>query len=189
MSKELEAVNKWLKEYLTLCEKLNTNQQERMLLNNDSPYNILKTYFESIDNSNPSEALECLEKILNKVFGYGVQFTLDSLLLRGYNTKNMLEQECLGKTLEQDLDEAKTKIIDLKGIDTITIKRALLKAKKQEQKLDRVEKLTQLPFKERRKIGEKYIKWCENNNAEYDDATTMITWALCFKLKEVLNNE
>lgn len=67
MSKELEAVNKWLKEYLTLCEKLSTNQQERMLLNNDSPYNILKTYFESIDNVTPSEAMKELDEIIEYI--------------------------------------------------------------------------------------------------------------------------
>ena len=34
------------KEYLFLCEKLNTNMQEKMLLDSNSPYNILKNAFE-----------------------------------------------------------------------------------------------------------------------------------------------
>ena len=67
---------------------------------------------------------------------------------------------------------------------SVEIKEAL--EKKQNQKLDRVEYLTKATFKERRNIGEEYIKWCVKNNAKYDDTTTMITWAFCIKLKEVL---
>ena len=70
-----------------------------------------------------------------------------------------------------------------------SIKQALLNAQEQERKLDKVEKLTQLLFKDRRKIGQEYIKWCEKNNAMVNDATNMVTWVLCIKLKEVLNNE
>ena len=61
MSKELEALEKFLDDYLTLCEKLHTNRQEKMLLDSNSPYNVLKTYLEFINNSEPSDALECLE--------------------------------------------------------------------------------------------------------------------------------
>ena len=61
MSKELEALEKFLDDYLTLCEKLHTNQQEKMLLDKNSPYNVLKTYLEFINNAEPSQALECLE--------------------------------------------------------------------------------------------------------------------------------
>ena len=61
MSKERKALDDFIKDYLFLCEKLCTNKQEKMLLDSNSPYNVLKTYLESIDNSNPSEALECLE--------------------------------------------------------------------------------------------------------------------------------
>lgn len=46
MTKEQEALNNFLKEYLFLCEKLNTNMQEKMLLDSNSPYNILKQLFE-----------------------------------------------------------------------------------------------------------------------------------------------
>lgn len=46
MTKEQEALNNFLKEYLFLCEKLNTNMQEKMLLDSNSPYNILKNAFE-----------------------------------------------------------------------------------------------------------------------------------------------
>lgn len=63
MSRELEALEKFLDDYLTLCEKLHTNQQEKMLLDKNSPYNVLKTYLKFIDNSEPSEALKCLEHI------------------------------------------------------------------------------------------------------------------------------
>lgn len=46
MTKEQEALDNFLKEYLSLCEKLHTNQQEKMLLDSNSPYNILKNAFE-----------------------------------------------------------------------------------------------------------------------------------------------
>lgn len=46
MTKEQEALENFLKEYLFLCEKLHTNQQEKMLLDENSPYNILKKAFE-----------------------------------------------------------------------------------------------------------------------------------------------
>ena len=42
MSKEQKALDEFLKEYLYLCEKLHTNMQEKMLLDGNSPYNILK---------------------------------------------------------------------------------------------------------------------------------------------------
>ena len=61
MSKELEALEKFLDDYLTLCEKLHTNRQEKMLLDKNSPYNVLKTYLQFINNTEPSEALKCLE--------------------------------------------------------------------------------------------------------------------------------
>lgn len=66
MSKELEALEKFLDDYLTLCEKLHTNQQEKMLLDKNSPYNVLKTYLEFINNAESSEALKSLE-ILDKI--------------------------------------------------------------------------------------------------------------------------
>ena len=37
-----EALQKFLDDYLALCEKLHTNQQEKMLLDENSPYNVLK---------------------------------------------------------------------------------------------------------------------------------------------------
>ena len=66
MSKELEALEKFLDDYLTLCEKLHTNRQEKMLLDKNSPYNVLKTYLEFINNAESSEALKSLE-ILDKI--------------------------------------------------------------------------------------------------------------------------
>ena len=114
-------------------------------------------YLKSLDNVNPSEALRKLDDILNKVFDYGVQSVLDNLLLRGYNTKNMLKQECLGKTLDYDLDEAKTKIINLN--DYPIIKQALLKAQEQEKVLEIVKKKTVSIFQ---------LGCCKNVN-EYND--------------------
>ena len=66
MSKELEALEKFLDDYLTLCEKLHTNRQEKMLLDKNSPYNVLKTYLKFINNAESSEALKSLE-ILDKI--------------------------------------------------------------------------------------------------------------------------
>lgn len=103
------------------------------------------------------------------------------------NAKPSIALECLENI--KNFEGSYGTLYDSYCEELVTIKQALLKAQEQEQKLDRVEKLTQLIFKERRKMGEEYIKWCEKNNAKYDDATTMITWVLCFKLKEVLNNE
>ena len=42
MEKVFEALQKFLDDYLALCEKLHTNQQEKMLLDKNSPYNVLK---------------------------------------------------------------------------------------------------------------------------------------------------
>ena len=66
MSKELEALEKFLDDYLTLCEKLHTNRQEKMLLDKNSPYNVLKTYLQFINNAESSEALKTLE-VLDKI--------------------------------------------------------------------------------------------------------------------------
>ena len=66
MSKELEALEKFLDDYLTLCEKLHTNRQEKMLLDKNSPYNVLKTYLQFINNAESSEALKSLE-VLDKI--------------------------------------------------------------------------------------------------------------------------
>jgi len=56
------------------------------------------------------------EEILNKAFDYGVQATLDNLMLRGYDTKAMLKQECLGRRLDDDLDKDREILLsDLKN--------------------------------------------------------------------------
>lgn len=132
------------KEYMQALEEIRDFRygEDKLLVCQTEMYSTIKQALqrlESIDNANPSEALEY---ILNKVFGYGVQSTLDCLVLRGYNTKRMLEQECLGKTLEHDLDEAKTKITDLKGINTI--KQALIKAQENEKENARYKKVFEL---------------------------------------------
>lgn len=130
MSKELEALNYVWYNYYT--EELKQDEVEQIEKNLNIVQNGLKR-LEAIDNSIPSEALEELERILNKAFDYGVQSTLDNLLLRGYNTKNMLEQKYFGKSLAQDLDGAKLNITNL---STDTIKQALLKAQEQEKVLE-----------------------------------------------------
>ena len=64
MEREFEdALQKFLDDYLALCEKLHTNQQEKMLLDENSPYNVLKqalTELQAIKEAKPSEAMECL---------------------------------------------------------------------------------------------------------------------------------
>jgi len=115
MNKELEALNKWLKEYLTLCEKLNTNQQEKMLLNNNSPYNILKTYFESIDNTNPSEALENLEQLVEMADKCWVSCDV-------HKWKNTIKQDLLkAQEQEKKLKEIKKKLKEIKADLTIEL--------------------------------------------------------------------
>lgn len=93
------------------------------------------------------------------------------------------------KKLTDELNKLKEHFIrwDLEKFQMV--EQALLKAQEQERKLDRVEKLTQSLFKERRKICQEYFKWCQKNNVVVEDAASMVTWLLCVKLKEVLNNE
>lgn len=55
--------------------------------------------------------------------------------------------------------------------------------------LENVKSKTLLRYSARRKIAEKYLKWCKDNNVMISDATNMITWLLCFKLKEWLEND
>ena len=59
MSKEyLEAL-----ERLAMPDELHIKECKRLGIGLTKDYDILKQYFESIDNSNPSEALECLRQI------------------------------------------------------------------------------------------------------------------------------
>lgn len=117
-----------------------------------------------IKESNPSEALEEIKQI---------EFYVGTIIGLKFIKGNDVFSEA--KKQDYEIFEKKSE----------KIKQYILKAQEQEQKLDRVEKLTNLPFKERRKIGQEYIKWCQKNNAVFDDATNMITWVLCIKLKEV----
>ena len=77
MSKERKALDDFIKDYLFLCEKLYTNKQEKMLLDGNSPYNVLKTYLESIDNAEPSEALKCLEKVYSRLPQWDLSRNID----------------------------------------------------------------------------------------------------------------
>ena len=116
----------------------------------------------AIKEANPSDAMKCVER-LHQTIGMAENF---------YDAP--YEDNDMFAAVQRDVD---------------TINQVLLKAQEQEHKLDKVEKLTQLLFKDRRKMGQEYIKWCEKNNAAFNDATNMVTWVLCIKLKEVLNNE
>ena len=105
MSKELEALEKFLDDYLTLCEKLHTNQQEKMLLDKNSPYNVLKTYLEFINNAESSEALKSLE-ILDKI---------------------------ISPLLEPVLAEYEDELSDKITANYFALKQSLLKAREQEK--------------------------------------------------------
>lgn len=54
------------------------------------------------------------------------------------------------------------------------------------EKLENIESKTLLFYSDRKKIAEEYEKWCKDNNVMISDTTNMITWFLCFKLKEWL---
>ena len=101
MSKERKALDDFIKDYLFLCEKLYTNKQEKMLLDGNSPYNVLKTYLESIDNAEPSEALECLEKVYSRLPQWDLSRNIDQCntikqaLLKIQETKHYLKWEDL----------------------------------------------------------------------------------------------
>lgn len=105
MSKELEALEKFLDDYLTLCEKLHTNQQEKMLLDKNSPYNVLKTYLEFINNAESSEALKTLN-------------TLDKII---------------SPLLEPVLAEYEDDLSDKITANYFALKQSLLKAREQEK--------------------------------------------------------
>ena len=113
MRKELEALEKFLDDYLTLCEKLHTNRQEKMLLDKNSPYNVLKTYLEFINNADSSEALKSLDYLYNsKTFKYNDDWECfrehydaikDTILgvQKEHNSVNLLMQELNCKDFEE----------------------------------------------------------------------------------------
>lgn len=55
--------------------------------------------------------------------------------------------------------------------------------------LENIKSKTLLFYSDRKKIAQEYEKWCKDNNAMITNTTNMITWLLCFKLKEWLGNE
>ena len=59
---------------------------------------------------------------------------------------------------------------DLEVLETINSKRFLL-------------------FSKRKKLAKEYEDWCLKNNVLITDSTNMVTWFLCIKLKEWLENE
>ena len=78
---------------------------------------------------------------LNKAFDYGVQSVLDNLLLRGYSTKSLLEQELLGKTLKKELDEAKEDIRDIETVKQVLTKLDSIDNSNPSEALDSLEKI------------------------------------------------
>lgn len=54
--------------------------------------------------------------------------------------------------------------------------------------LENIKSKTLLFYTARKRIAKEYEKWCKDNNAMVSDTTNMITWLLCFKLKEWLEN-
>ena len=114
MSKELKALEDLIKDYLSLCEKLCTNKQEKMLLDSNSPYNVLKTYLEQIENVNSSEALECINYIEKK---------LGSLRYECERTNN---HRCDDSFIQEHI--------------FATIKQSLIKSQEQEKVLNTIKK-------------------------------------------------
>ena len=115
MNKELEALEKFLDDYLTLCEKLHTNRQEKMLLDKNSPYNVLKTYLQFINNANPSEALKELE---------GIEYVADVLKVNHkIGSRDIANQEI-------------KEMVDRLNYRIPTIKQALIKYEKEHKALE-----------------------------------------------------
>ncbi len=130
MSKEIEALEIYLdkrikdiKNYLKLNER--SEDEKDFTPAKELQICYLAKRMLAIANVEPSEAMK---EIFDKVFDYGVQSVLDSLLLRGHNTKTMLEGQSFAKTVYQDLDEAKVNITNLE-----TIKNYILKLQEQEK--------------------------------------------------------
>ena len=61
--------------------------------------------------------------------------------------------------------------------------------KKDLEVLENIKSKTLLLYSDRKRISQEYEKWCKDNNTMISDTTNMITWLLCFKLKEWLENE
>lgn len=117
---------------------------------------------EQIDNANPSKALKCL-KNNSELF--------DEIAKENPTTyKNETFAEAfLFKT------------------NTIEIEQALLKAQEQDKILERLKR--PMFYSQRKKLGEEFLSWAKENNADQCDLTNIITWCFCFKMKEWLNNE
>ena len=154
MNKEQEALDNFLKEYLSLCEKLNTNMQEKMLLDSNSPYNVLKTYLKSIDNANPSEALQGLESYINNIiFAKDLINQKQQLLTNITAIKQALQRlesidnaepsealktldtldKVISPLLEPVLAEYEDDLSDKITANYFALKQALLKAREQEK--------------------------------------------------------
>lgn len=55
--------------------------------------------------------------------------------------------------------------------------------------LEAIKSKTLLLYSDRKRIAQEYEKWCKDNNAIIIDTTNMITWLLCSKLKEWLEDD
>ena len=55
--------------------------------------------------------------------------------------------------------------------------------------LENVKNKTNLFFSQRKQIAKEFNHWCVENNADALDSTNLVTWLLCFKLREWLGND
>lgn len=67
----------------------------------------------------------------------------------------------------------------------------LIKDLEQKEKQDKIlEKLKRPMFySERKKLGEEFLNWAEENRASKIDLTNIVTWCFCIKLRSWLDEE
>ena len=175
VSKELEALERGIIEFeKNLEDDPNNEWLKRTIAGMKKCYQRL----EAIENAEPSEVLECLEETLNKAFDYGVQSTLDNLLLRGYNTANMLKQELLGNTLDVDLENIKEEWIN--KLNITTIKQALIKAQEQKRVLEIIKE---------KDVDVKFLRMLINSDSEYTRKKALKIYNLCLDNEELTPEE
>lgn len=60
----------------------------------------------------------------------------------------------------------------------------LERLEKQDEILGRLKK--PMLYRERKKLGEEFLSWAEENKVSKTDLTSIMTWCFCIKLKEML---
>ena len=53
---------------------------------------------------------------------------------------------------------------------------------------ENVKNKTNLFYSQRKQIAKEFNHWCVENNVDALDSTNLVTWLLCFKLKEWIKN-